>query len=84
MHPAAAYYDKTDYTEAYTILPNESGFWIPDAGANKDSQAQFDIRGLPPDANRVALKRFIVPHAEARKAPAGAFSGWAISRRAAG
>jgi hypothetical protein len=24
--PAAAYYDKADYTEAYTILPNESGF----------------------------------------------------------
>lgn len=24
--PAQAYYDKTDYTEAYTILPNESAF----------------------------------------------------------
>ena len=30
--PASAYYDKTDFTEAYTILPNESAFWIPDAG----------------------------------------------------
>ena len=40
--PAQAYYDKTDYTEAYTILPNEPAFWIPDAGANKDNQAQFD------------------------------------------
>ncbi len=28
-HPAAAYYDKADYTEAYTILPDESAFWIP-------------------------------------------------------
>ena len=61
VHPAAAYYDKTDYAEAYTILPNETGFWIPDAGPNKDSQAQFDSEAYF-NANRVALKRFIVPH----------------------
>jgi hypothetical protein len=61
--PAAAYYDKTDYTEAYTILPNESGFWIPDAGANRDNQAQFESEAYL-NANRVALKRFIVPHAK--------------------
>ena len=61
--PAAAYYDKTDFTEAYTILPNESGFWIPDVGANKDSQAQFESEAYL-NANRVALKRFIVPHAK--------------------
>ena len=59
--PAAAYYDKTDFTEAYTILPNESAFWIPDAGANKDSQAQFETEAFL-NANKVALKRFIVPH----------------------
>ena len=58
---AAAYYDKTDFTEAYTILPNESGFWIPDAGANRDSQAQFESEAYL-NANKVALKRFIVPH----------------------
>ena len=62
-HPAEAYYDKTDFTEAYTILPNESGFWIPDAGANKDTQAQFESEAYL-NANRVALKRFIVPHAK--------------------
>jgi hypothetical protein len=39
---AEAYYEKNDYTEAYTVLPNESAFWIPDTGANKDSQGQFD------------------------------------------
>lgn len=61
--PAAAYYDKTDFTEAYTILPNESGFWIPDAGANRDTQAQFESEAYL-NANRVALKRFIVPHAK--------------------
>ena len=60
-HPAAAYYDKTDFTEAYTILPNESGFWIPDVGANKDAQAQFESEAYL-NANKVALKRFIVPH----------------------
>lgn len=59
--PAAAYYDKTDYTEAYTILPNESAFWIPDVGANKDTQAQLESEAYL-EANRVALKRFIVPH----------------------
>ena len=36
-----AYYDKADYTEAYFILPNESAFFIPDVGANKESQSQF-------------------------------------------
>jgi hypothetical protein len=59
--PAQAYYDKTDYTEAYTILPNESAFWIPDVGANKDSQAQLETEAYL-NANKVALKRFIVPH----------------------
>ncbi len=62
-HPAAAYYEKSDYTEAYTILPNESGFWIPDVGANRDSQAQFESEAYL-NANRIALKRFIVPHAK--------------------
>jgi hypothetical protein len=58
---AHAYYDKTDYTEAYTILPNESAFWIPDAGANKDGQAQFESEAYL-NANKIPLKRFIVPH----------------------
>lgn len=62
-HPAAAYYDKTDYTEAYTILPNESAFWIPDAGANKDNQTQMESEAYL-NANKVALKRFVVPHAK--------------------
>ncbi len=59
--PARAYYDKTDFTEAYTILPNETGFWIPDAGANRDSQAQFESEAYL-NANKIALKRFMVPH----------------------
>ncbi|HET6235054.1 MAG TPA: hypothetical protein VFE41_08830 [Acetobacteraceae bacterium] len=59
--PAQAYHDKSDYTEAYTILPNESAFWIPDVGANKDSQAQLESEAYL-NANKVALKRFILPH----------------------
>ncbi len=59
--PAQAYYEKTDYTEAYTILPNESAFWIPDAGANREGQAQFESEAYL-NANKIPLKRFIVPH----------------------
>jgi hypothetical protein len=59
--PALAYYDKADFTEAYTILPNESAFWIPDAGANRDNQSQFESEDYL-KANKVAVKRFIVPH----------------------
>jgi hypothetical protein len=58
---ASAYYDKTDYTEAIYILPNQSAFVIPDAGANKDSQAQFmSLDYLK--ANKVAAKRVVIPH----------------------
>jgi hypothetical protein len=59
--PASAYYDKTDYTEAIYILPNQSAFVIPDAGANKDAQAQFmSLDYLK--ANKVAAKRVVIPH----------------------
>ena len=59
---AHAYYDKNDYTEAYFILPNESAFFIPDVGANRDSQAKFGSMEYL-EANKVAAKRFIIPHA---------------------
>lgn len=59
--PAFAYYDKYDYAEAYTILPNESAFWIPDTGANKDSQVQYDSESYL-ESSKVAVKRFVVPH----------------------
>jgi hypothetical protein len=58
---AGAYYDKNDYTEAIYILPNQSAFVIPDAGANKDSQAQFmSLDYLK--ANKIAAKRVVIPH----------------------
>jgi hypothetical protein len=60
---AGAYYDKTDYTEPYFILPNESAFFVPDIGANKDNQAQFGSEAYL-EANKIAAKRFIVPHSK--------------------
>ena len=61
VHPAYAYYDTHNYTEAYTILPNESAFWIPDVGANKDTQTHLDSEQYLAD-HKVAVKRFIIPH----------------------
>ncbi len=62
-HPqkALAFADTTDKTEAYTILPNESAFFIPDTGANKESQAQFDSEAYLQD-KKIAVKRFVIPH----------------------
>lgn len=59
--PAKAYYDKTDYSEPYFILPNESAFYIPDVGANKSSQTQFGSEGYLKE-NKIPAKRFIIPH----------------------
>jgi hypothetical protein len=62
-HPqkASAFADTTDKTEAYTILPNESAFFIPDTGANKENQAQFDSEAYLQD-KKIAVKRFVIPH----------------------
>jgi hypothetical protein len=56
-----AYFNTTDKTEAIQILPNESAFWIPDVGANKDSQTKLDSEEYY-NNNKVAIKRFIIPH----------------------
>ena len=40
--PAQAYYDKTDYTEAYTILPNE--FRLLDSGCRRQQGQPGAIR----------------------------------------
>lgn len=73
---AEAFAETTDRTEAYTILPNESAFWIPDVGANKDNQAQFDSEAFFQE-RKVALKRFVVPHQKlSGSGGASMFSGW--------
>jgi len=61
--PAKAYYDKQDYTEAYFILPNESAFFIPDVGNNRDTQAGFGSEEYLRQ-NKIPAKRFTVPHAK--------------------
>jgi hypothetical protein len=58
-----AYYDKTNYTEAYFILPNESAFFIPDVGANRDNQSSFGSEAYLLQ-NKIAAKRFEIPHAK--------------------
>ena len=60
---AFAFFDTTDKTEAMTIMPNESAFWIPDIGANKDSQTSLDSEAYLRE-KKIALKRFIIPHAK--------------------
>jgi len=59
--PSRAYYDKTDYTEAFFILPNESAFYVPDVGDNKSSQAKFGSEQYYQE-NKIAAKRFVIPH----------------------
>lgn len=58
---AWAFADTVDKTEVYTILPNESAFWVPDVGANKDTQGQFDSESYLQD-RKIAAKRFVIPH----------------------
>ena len=70
---AWAFAETTDKTEAYTILPNESAFWIPDAGNNKDNQARLDSEQYLSE-NKVAAKRFIIPHA--KFSGSGGWIGW--------
>ncbi len=71
---AKAYYDKTDVAEAVFILPNESAFFIPDVGANKDSQAKFGSEEYL-NQNKVAAKRFQIPHAKF-SGSGGTYSIW--------
>lgn len=73
--PARAYYDQTDYTEAYFILPNESAFFIPDVGANRTTQAAFGSEDYLRE-NKIAAKRFQIPH---QKLPnSGAWSNYYV------
>lgn len=70
---ASAYYNKTDYADPFFILPSESAFFIPDAGANKDSQASFGSEQYLKE-NKIAAKRFLVPHVKL-PATGGYFEG---------
>lgn len=74
--PAHAYFDTTDVAEAYTILPNESAFWIPDVGNRNDDQTRMDSEAFV-EQSRVAVTRFIIPHAKFQGSGGNSvFSGW--------
>lgn len=60
---AYAYYNQSDYAEPFFILPNESAFFIPDIGANQDSQTKFGSEEYL-QKNKIAAKRFDIPHAK--------------------
>ena len=58
---AYAYYDQNNYTEAYFVLPNKSAFFIPDVGANRDTQLGFGSEAYLQE-NKIPAKRFEIPH----------------------
>lgn len=60
---ARAYYDQKDFTEAYTILPNETAIIVPDVGNNADTQVQMDSEAYL-KSKQVAAKRVVIPHAK--------------------
>jgi len=61
VNPSYAYYDKTDYPEYVEIQPNQSAFAIPVVGDTKSTQTSFGSQAFL-DANKVATKRFQIPH----------------------
>lgn len=57
---ANAYFETSDKTEAYTVLPNESAFWIPDTG-DKSGQVQFDSEAFYAE-KKIAQLRYVIKH----------------------
>lgn len=60
---AFAYYAKEDYADPYFILPNESAFFVQDAGDNLKDQGKFGTEAYLRE-NKIPAKRFEVPHAK--------------------
>jgi hypothetical protein len=60
---AFAFYDKVDRAEAIYVLPDESFFWVPDVGDNKSSQVKLNSEEYYA-ANKLAVKRFVIPHVQ--------------------
>lgn len=71
--PSYAFWQTTDKAEAYTILPNQTAFWIPDVGDNKNSQASISA-GDYAGAQKVLTKRFVIPHHKFQNS--GGWAGW--------
>ena len=71
--PANAYYQKSDYAEPFFIGPNESAFWVPDVGANKDTQTAFLSEAYYRE-NKIPVKRFDIKHTVL---PNSGYAAWA-------
>lgn len=71
--PAAAFFQQTEKTEAYSILPNQSAFWVPDTGDNKTDQSQLDSEAYY-NERKISAKRFVIPHAKLGNT--GGYMGW--------
>lgn len=70
--PASAFYNATDTTEAYGILPNHTAFWVPGTGDTKSNQAHMESEEFL-KANKVPGKFFVIPHV---KLTGSTYMGW--------
>jgi SPFH domain / Band 7 family len=78
---AFAFYDKVDRAEAIYILPDESFFWVPDVGDNKNSQVKLNSEEYYA-ANKLPVKRFVIPHVKFAGSSAVWFDFYVPSGRA--
>lgn len=70
--PAHAFWNTTNTTEAYGILPNHSAFWIPGMGDNKTDQARTQSEDYL-KSNKINSQFFIIPHT---KLTGSVYIGW--------
>ena len=70
--PADAFWNQTNTTEAYGIMPNHTAFWVPGTGDTKANQAQMETEDFY-KANKVAGKFFVIPHV---KLSGSTYMGW--------
>lgn len=70
--PVLAFYNATDTTEAYGILPNHTAFWVPGMGDTKNNQAHMESEDFLKQ-NKVPGKFFIIPHV---KLSGSTYLGW--------
>lgn len=60
-HAAMAYVETVDKTEIYAILPNQTAYWVPGLGANKDTQVEMDSEAYLRD-KKIPGRYFQIPH----------------------
>ena len=77
-HPAHAFYASQNAPENLMVQPNEAMFWVPDQGANKDTQVKLNSPEYWRD-NRIAAKLFPVPHRQLENLGWGPWGGYWVS-----